>query len=253
LNGSVGRGFRFILSIAGFVVLWGLVAGLLQPRNLPTPWAVLGFIGTDLVHGDMLFNIAMTLWRAGVAFFVAMAIGCGLGFLFGRSQAADEAFMPWVLVLMNTPVLVIAALCYIWFGLNDASAILAVFLSKFPNNTIILRDGVRSFDPGLDDIGVIYRFSLLTRFRQIWLPQAMPFVIAATRSGIGIVWKIVLVVEFFGLSNGVGFAISRYFSVFAIKEIIGYSVAFSFVMLAVELLILQPLDNHARRWRLAAS
>ena len=58
-----------------------------------------------------------------------MVIGCGLGFLFGRSTPwADEAFMPWVLVLMNTPVLVIAALCYIWFGLNDTSAILAVFL-----------------------------------------------------------------------------------------------------------------------------
>ena len=253
LSGTLARGLRFILSLAAFVVLWGLVAGLLQPRNLPTPWAVVAFIGTDLVHGDMLFNIGMTLWRAGAAFAIAMVIGCGLGFLFGRSQRADEAFMPWVLVLMNTPVLVIAALCYIWFGLNDTSAILAVFFSKFPNNTIILRDGVRAFDPGLDDIGTIYRFSFLTRFRQIWLPQAMPFVIAATRSGIGIVWKIVLVVEFFGLSNGVGFAISRYFSVFAIKEIIGYSVAFSLVMLAVELLILQPLDDHARRWRSAAS
>ena len=76
---------------------------------------------------------------------------------------------------------------------------------------------------------------------------------AAARSGIGIVWKIVLVVEFFGLSNGVGYAISKYFNLFAIKEVIGYSVAFSLVMLAVELLILQPLDDHARRWRAAAS
>ena len=247
------RSLRFVASLLGLVAVWALVAGLLHPRNLPTPWAVAVFIAGDLVHGDMVFNIAMTLWRATVSFFVAMAIGCGLGFLFGRSARADEAFMPWVLVLMNTPVLVIAALCYIWFGLDDTSAMLAVVLSKFPNNTIILRDGVRSFDPGLDDIGAIYRFPLATRFRQILLPQAMPFVMAAARSGIGIVWKIVLVVEFLGLSNGVGFAISRYFSLFAIKEIIGYSVAFSFVMLAVELLILQPLDDHARRWRAAAS
>ena len=81
----------------------------------------------------------------------------------------------------------------------------------------------------------------------------MPFVIAAARSGIGIVWKIVLVVELFGLSSGVGFEISKYFGLFEVKEIIGYSVAFSLVMLAVEVLVLQPLDDHARRWRSAAS
>ena len=191
------RALRFALSLAGFVVLWGVVAAIVRSENLPTPWAVGAFIVEDIRHGDMLFNIGMTLWRATASFAIAMLIGCALGFVFGRSERADQAFMPWVLVLMNTPVLVIAVLCFIWFRTTEASAILAVVLSKFPNNTVILRDGVRSFDRGLDDIGFIYRFSMTKRFRHILLPQAMPFVIAAARSGIGIVWKIVLVVELF--------------------------------------------------------
>lgn len=247
------RAARFVLSIAGFVVLWGIVAAFARSSNLPAPWAVVVFIVEDLRHGDMLFEIGMTLWRATAAFLIAMAVGGALGFLFGRSQRADRAFMPWVLMLMNTPVLVIAVLCFIWFRTNETSAILAVVLAKFPNNTVIIRDGVRAFDPGLDEIGVIYRFSWLKRFRHILLPQAMPFVMAAARSGIGIVWKLVLVVELFGLSSGVGFEISKYFGLFEVKAIIGYSVAFSLVMLAVEVLILQPLDDHARRWRSAAS
>jgi ABC-type nitrate/sulfonate/bicarbonate transport system permease component len=247
------RAARFALSLAGFVLLWGVVAALAGSSDLPTPWAVAAFIVDDISHGDMLFNIGMTLWRAALSFSIAMILGCGLGFVFGRLPRMDEAFMPWVLVLMNTPVLVIAVLCFIWFRTTEASAILAVVLSKFPNNTIIIRDGVRSFDPGLDDVASIYKFSLAKRFRHILLPQAMPFVMAAARSGIGIVWKIVLVVELFGLSSGVGFEISKYFGLFAVKEIIGYSVAFSLVMLAVELLLLQPLDDYARRWRSAAS
>ena len=247
------RAIRFALSILGFVVLWGIVAALARSDNLPTPWAVAAFVAEDLRHGDMLFEIGMTFWRAAAAFAIAMLVGGALGFLFGRSPRADQAFMPWVLVLMNTPVLVIAVLCFIWFRTNELSAILAVVLSKFPNNTVIIRDGVRAFDPALDDIGLVYRFSWLKRFRHIHLPQAMPFVIAAARSGIGIVWKIVLVVELFGLSSGVGFEISKYFGLFEVKEIIGYSVAFSFVMLAVEVLVLQPLDDHARRWRSTAS
>jgi ABC-type nitrate/sulfonate/bicarbonate transport system permease component len=247
------RAVRFALSLIGFILLWGLVAGLAHSSNLPTPLAVVAFIADDIGHGDMVFNIGVTLGRAAASFTIAMILGCGLGFIFGRMPRVDEAFMPWVLVLMNTPVLVIAVLCFIWFKTTEASAILAVVLSKLPNNTVIVRDGVRSFDPGLDDIAVIYRFSLAKRFRHILLPQAMPFLMAAARSGIGIVWKIVLVVELFGLSSGVGFEISKYFGLFAVKEIIGYSVAFSLVMLAVEFLLLQPLDDYARRWRSAAS
>lgn len=244
---------RFIGSVLGFVLLWGIVAALIRSDNLPTPWAVLHFIADDSLHGDMLFNIGMTLWRAVASFIIAMVIGCGLGFLFGRVARADDLFMPWVLVLMNTPVLVIAVLCFIWFRTTEWSAILAVVLAKFPNNTVILRDGVRAFDPGLDEISVIYRFGFLKRLQHVHLPQAMPFVVAAARSGIGIVWKIVLVVELFGLSSGVGFEISKYFGLFEVKEIIGYSVAFSFVMLAIEVLVLQPLDTYARRWRTSAS
>ncbi len=246
------RAVRFAFSLAAFVALWGLVAAVVASDNLPSPWAVAAFIVDDILHGDMIYNLGMTLWRATLSFAIAMVVGCGLGFVFGRSARLDQAFMPWVLVLMNTPVLVIGVLCFIWFRTTEASAVLAVVLSKFPNNTVIVRDGVRSFDPGLDDIGIIYRLPLATRFRHILLPQAMPFLMAAARSGIGIVWKIVLVVELFGLSSGVGFEISKYFGLFAVKEIIGYSVAFSLVMLAVEFLILQPLDDHARRWRSVA-
>ena len=243
------RAATYVLSLLGFVIVWAVASLIARTSTLPPPWAVVAFVIEDMLHGDMLFNIAMTLWRATASFIIAMIVGCGLGFVFGRSERADRAFMPWILVLLNTPVLVIAALCYIWFRTTEMTAVLAVVLSKFPNNTVIIRDGVRAFDPALDEIGTIYRFSLPKRFLHILLPQSMPFLMAAARSGIGIVWKIVLVVEFFGLSNGVGFEISKYFGLFEVKEIIGYSVAFSLVMLAVEVLLLQPLDDHARRWR----
>lgn len=247
------RALQFVLSLGAFFVLWALVAVPLHSNELPTPWAVADFILEDTLHGTMAYNIAITFLRATVSFLVAMVVGCGLGFVFGRSERADAAFMPWVLLIMNTPVLVIAALSFIWLGFHEATAVVAVVLAKFPNNTIIVRDGVRSFDPGLDDIGRIYRFSFVKRFLHILLPQSMPFVIAAARSGIGIVWKIVLVVELFGIGSGVGMQIQTHFSFGEVKGILGYSIAFSLVMLAVEFLILQPLDNYARRWRTQAA
>jgi NitT/TauT family transport system permease protein len=73
--------------------------------------------------------------------------------------------------------------------------------------------------------------------------------VAAARSGISLAWKIVLVVELLGRPNGVGFAINYYFTLFDVTAVIGYSLVFMSVMLALDSLLLQPLDAHVRRWR----
>ena len=97
----------------------------------------------------------------------------------------------------------------------------------------------------------VFRFSKWKSLRHIVLPQLQPYFAAATRSGISLIWKIVLVVELLGRSNGVGFQIHLYFQLFDVATILAYTLVFVAVMLAVEYLILQPLENHTRRWRLS--
>lgn len=234
------------------MVVWAVVVAVLHPQKLPGPVPVFAFIGHDLIHGDMLYNIGMTLWRSVAAFFIAMVFGCWLGLWLGRSRRADRVLMPWVLFFQNTPLIVIGALFFIWFRSTEWTAIAAAVIGKFPNNTIIVRDGVRTFDPALDEIASIYRFSFMSRLRDVLWPQAVPFVVVAARSGIGVVWKIVIVIELFGLSSGVGFEIYTHFQLVETVPILGYSVAFTILMLLLELVILQPLDDYARRWRPAA-
>ena len=62
-------------------------------------------------------------------------------------------------------------------------------------------------------------------------------------------WKIVLVVELLGRSNGVGFQIGNYFHFFDITGILAYTLAFSLVIFGVEALLLRPLERHLNRWR----
>jgi NitT/TauT family transport system permease protein len=128
-----------------------------------------------------------------------------------------------------------------------------VTLNKLPNVAVIVREGARSLDPGLDEMGVAYRFSFATWFRHVLCPQLEPYVVAAARSGLALVWKIVLVVELLGRPNGVGYAISYYFQLFDVRAILGYSLAFSIVMLTIDFLVMQPLDAHARRWRVTTA
>jgi NitT/TauT family transport system permease protein len=85
------------------------------------------------------------------------------------------------------------------------------------------------------------------------LPQLAPYVAAAARSGLSLVWKIVLIVELLGRPNGVGFEIGIAFQLFDVTLILAYALTFVVVILAIETLLVQPIERRASRWRPRAS
>jgi len=237
------------ISLAALLLLWAVSAWLAQSRALPDPLQVGQAIVTELRSGEMMFHMGATLARVVAAFIVAMVIGSAIGIFLGRSVALNTVFDPWVILFLNIPALVIIVLSYIWFGLNEAAAIGAVALNKIPNVIVTVREGARSLEPQYAEMARVFNFSKWKTLRHVVLPQLQPYFAAATRSGIALIWKIVLVVELLGRSNGVGFQIHLYFQLFDVATILAYTLVFVVVMLAVEYLILQPLDSHARQWR----
>ena len=238
-----------ILSVLGFLLVWFIAAEIAQSRLLPGPAAVLRYVVDETLHGDMLAELGITLWRVIASFVVAMAIGSVIGLAMGQSPALNRALDPWLIVFLNLPALVIIILAYVWFGLNEAAAIGAVALNKIPNAVVTLREGARALDPGLEEMARAYRLSFWSRLRNVTLPQLQPYFAAASRSGISLIWKIVLVVELLGRPNGVGFELHLNFQLFNVTAILGYTLAFVAVMLAIEYLLVQPIERHTTRWR----
>jgi NitT/TauT family transport system permease protein len=87
------------------------------------------------------------------------------------------------------------------------------------------------------------------RLRFVVLPQLLPYLTAAGRSGLSICWKIVLVVELLGRPNGVGYQLNLFFQDFNVTGILAYGIAFAALMLLVEAALLQPLEARANAWR----
>ena len=195
----------------------------------------------------------MTLGRVAAAFLVAMTIGSAIGMILGRGALLNRAFDPLVILFLNIPALVTIVLSYIWFGLNEAAAIGAVALNKIPNVIVTVREGAKSLEPQFDEMAKVFRFSRFKVIRHVVLPQLQPYFAAATRSGVALIWKIVLVVELLGRSNGVGFQIHLHFQLFDVATILAYTFVFVAVMLAVDYLLLQPLENYSRRWRASSA
>ncbi|WP_299081600.1 ABC transporter permease [uncultured Ruegeria sp.] len=241
-----------VLSIGGLVTLW-IVAGFLtdDPQILPQPWDLVPRFQQELASGELLRNLGATLLRVIWAFALAMTLGTIIGLAMGCSPAINRWLDPWLVIFLNLPALVLIVLCYLWIGLTEAAAITAVTLNKIPNVATILREGGRALNPDLDAMAHVYRIPWFTRMRHVIIPQLAPFIAAASRSGLSLIWKIVLVVEFLGRSSGVGFQIHLYFQLFDVAMVLVYAFSFIAVMLMVEWLILQPSERKARRWRAA--
>ncbi len=239
----------WFLSLAGLIILWAVFAWYAQSRSLPSPWQVASAIFTEARSGELFFHMSATLLRVLAAFIVAMVIGSAIGLLLGTNRKLNHFFDPWVILFLNIPALVIIVLSFIWFGLNEVAAIGAVALNKIPNVIVTVREGAKALDPAFAEMGRVFKFSRLKMLRHVILPQLQPYIAAATRSGISLIWKIVLVVELLGRSNGVGFQIHLYFQLFDVATILAYTLVFVAVMLVVEYVVLQPLENHSRRWR----
>jgi NitT/TauT family transport system permease protein len=241
-----------VLSLLGFLALWSVMARLAHSSQLlPIPTRVLAVAWDELLRGSMAHDIAVTLARVLVAFVVSMMAGTIAGYIAGRSARANALIDPWLIIALNLPVLVVVILVYIWVGLNETAAIIAVAIAKTPTVMVTVREGARALDPGLDQIAHVYRLGRLRRWRQLVLPQLAPYFAAAGRGGLSITWKIVLIVELLGRPDGVGFALNLFFQNFNVAGILAYGLVFAAIMLLVEAAALQPWERRANAWRSA--
>jgi NitT/TauT family transport system permease protein len=178
-----------------------------------------------------------------------MIIGIFFGVIMGLSSKIDSFFDIFLIIGLNIPALVTIIICYIWFGLTDFSAILAVIINKVPIIIVNIREGVKSIDKKYLQLAQVYEIPKKDQILKIYLPQIYPYIMATTRLTISLIWKIVLVVELLGRSDGVGFQIAMFFQDFDIVSILAYSFAFIFIVILIEKLLLNPIDKKTRKWR----
>jgi NitT/TauT family transport system permease protein len=238
-----------LISLAVFFAVWQLAAGLAGPHYLPGPLNVLSRLGVEARSGALFFHLGVTLLRVAVSFTLALSIGAALGFAMGRDRLTDKLGDPWLVLLLNLPALVIIVLAYVWIGLNEVAAIGAVALNKLPNTVATIREGTRALDPRLDEMAEVFCFPFGRRLRHVVAPQLAPYFAAAVRTGLSLIWKIVLIVELLGRSNGVGFQINVAFQLFDMTLLLAYALPFVAIVLLIETFLVRPFEQHVSRWR----
>ena len=152
------------------LIAWQLTAWLLQSDLLPGPVAVFSSLWQHTVSGNLLHHLGITLARVTVSFVLAMIIGVAVGMLMGSRHIWDSWLDGLLILGLNIPALVTIILCYIWFGLTEAAAVLAVAVNKIPTVIVAVREGARAIDHDLLTVAKVYRLPPAATFFKVYLP-----------------------------------------------------------------------------------
>jgi NitT/TauT family transport system permease protein len=194
-------------------------------------------------------NLGVTLLRVALGFLLALAMGVTIGTVMGLYRRGEQFLELGVMVALTIPSLCYIIVFFMWLGLNELATVLAIAVTTFPVIAVNVWSGVKAIDNRLVDMARVFGAPQQTRMVRVVLPQILPYVMAAARYGFGVVWKVTVFVELMGRSNGVGYQLNYSFQVFDMPAVFAWTLLFTLVMLAIELLVFKPLELRLFRWR----
>lgn len=244
----IGRILPPLMALVTVVALWWMVH-LVFPRLLPSPLSTFQGAVRLLSEGSFFFHMIQSLRRVFVGATVAMVFSVAVGIYMGTVVMGERFFQPLVVLGLTIPGLMWSLIAVMLFGINEIAPYFAVAVTIFPMLVINIWAGVKALDKELIDMSHVFHFSPWLKISQVIIPQLVPNIFAATRYGLGLAWKVVVVVEMFGTSNGVGYQVMKAYQIFDMEAVIAWTLTFVAAMILIEYGIINLVEQRVTAWR----
>ncbi len=244
-----------ITSYVAFIILWQLLATFVA--RVPSPVATLQFIWTELtwgnhggvVTGEWVEHLSVTFIRFSIGLLIGVVAGVIVGVAVGSSGFMRAFLSDVLLVFLALPAIIWAFLTVMWFGLGWEAPVYTVALSAAPFVAVNIAQGVRAVSPELHDMSDAFHVPQNRRFRSLLMPAIAGYLFTGLRFAFIIGWNAVLLAEWFGAGNGVGWRSRLWYDGARYHGFIGWVIIFVTIIFLVDGLILTPLQKRAFRWR----
>ena len=233
------------------LLVWEIVSLFFPPSLLPGPAPVFARVWEIFLSGEFAVHMGQTLLRVMCGFVLAFLVSIALGIFMGVSSTAERFFEPEIIVALTVPSLAWSVICLMWFGISELAPIFTIFVILLPLITVNVIQGTKALDHEVIEMARAFRAHRAMVVREVVIPQLVPHLLAATRFGLSLAWKVTVIAEMLGLSNGIGYMIHYSFGIFSMVDVFAWTLAFLVVMVAIEYGALKPFETRITRWRKA--
>jgi taurine transport system permease protein len=201
------------MSLGILVLLWVFLtgSGLVDELFLPGPALLWGGLVDLLENGYRSRSIwehaGLSLERVLAGFVTGAVAGTLLGLAMGYNRRIEAFFSPLIEFLRPLPQLAYLVLLVVWFGIEETSQIILLFLTALPVSAIAAMDGVKSVSLQRLQAARSLGASEWQVFRYVVFPSALHEIFTGARLAIGVVYATLIAAEIIAGSTGLGWMI----------------------------------------------
>ncbi len=198
---------RRLASTVLLIAIWqaGYAMGLISPRVLAPPSAIVQAAWTIILDGTLPHNLMISLGRVVVGLAIALGLGVPLALLSGLSRAGEDAVDAPLQMARTLPHLALVPLFILWFGIGETPKIALVALGSIFPIYLNLVAAIRGVDPKLIEAGRTLGLSHFAMIRHVILPGALPGFLVGLRYAVGVAWLSLVVGEQINADSGIGY------------------------------------------------
>jgi len=208
-------------SVLGGLALWQLIGDAVVHNSLflATPIQSFGAMIKLWNNGTLQHDVIVSGEEFVVGFVIASIAGIIIGLFTASFDRVSLVLTPWISGLYATPIIAVAPLLILWFGVGIWSKIAVVIsLVIFPM-IISTEAGIRHTDAQLIEAARSFGATQQQIFTKVSLPSALPLILAGLRLGVGRGLIGVVVGELAGSRAGIGYLINEASQVFNMPQL----------------------------------
>ncbi|HEV8141954.1 MAG TPA: ABC transporter permease [Methylomirabilota bacterium] len=216
-----------LTAVLGFLALWSLVsaavvvAKLFNPIFLPGPWVIADSLVTLAAKGQLWGHLGATLQRVAIGFTTGAVLAIGLGLPAGYFRILRNIVEPVVEMLRPIPPLAMLPLFLVWVGIGEGSKVGFITYATFFPMFLTTVHAVRQLDPLLVRAAQSLGARPSQLFFRVILPAALPEMLTGIRLGVALSFFVIVISEFIGAEQGLGFLINDGRSFFLVGQMLG--------------------------------
>ncbi|MBO1001732.1 ABC transporter permease [Pseudogracilibacillus auburnensis] len=196
--------WRPAIAIALFICIWEFSTRIFQIETwiLPAPTVIV--MEMQEVLPAFFPHMVSTIRLVLIGFSIGTTIGIGVATLLHHYDKLRETIYPFLVLSQNIPIIVLAPLLLIWFGLGDTPKIIIIAMTSFFPITVATLSGFQQTDRELIHYMKMMGASKRQLFMKLELPHALPAVFSGIK--IAATYSILtgVVAEWLGAQKGIG-------------------------------------------------
>ena len=198
--------------------------------------------------GDLWLNIGTTVAEMGMGLALGVPLGIVCGLILGRLPGVARLTRPFIVSLYNIPLVAMAPIFILWFGLDMLPKIVLVGLVTFFLMFFNTFSGARSVDGDLVQTLQIMGASRRELFRKVVLPASAVWILTGLKIALPYALVAATTGELMAGQHGLGFLLSQSSGQLDMTGVYAALV----VLMGVGVVIGEgaaSLERHVLRWR----